>query len=92
MTDRFGMVKLQDSGSRYMGDEGSMSVSQQTMKEVEDIVVEIIAHCHNKATTLLRQHQDATHELANYLLKHETITGEEFMEILTPYLDKAVEE
>lgn len=87
MTERFGMVKLQDSGSRYMGDEGSMSVSQQTMKEVEDIVVEIVSHCHNKATTLLRQHQDATHELAGYLLKHETITGEEFMEILTPYLE-----
>jgi len=85
MTERFGMVKLQESGSRYMGDEGSMAVSQQTMKEVEDIVVSIINQCHEKARELIRNNQEAMTELSNYLLENETITGDEFMEIFNKY-------
>ena len=85
MTKRFGMVKLQESGSRYMGDEGSMTVSQQTMKEVEDIVVSIINDCHEKARELIRNNQEAMTELSNYLLENETITGDEFMEIFNKY-------
>ncbi|NLJ70585.1 MAG: ATP-dependent zinc metalloprotease FtsH [Clostridiaceae bacterium] len=85
MTERFGMVKLQESGSRYMGDEGSMSVSQQTMKEVEDIVVSIINECHEKARELIGNNQEAMTELSNYLLENETITGDEFMEIFSKY-------
>ena len=85
MTKRFGMVKLQESGSRYMGDEGSMTVSQQTMKEVEDIVVSIINDCHEKARELIRNNQEAMTELSNYLLENETITGDEFMESFNKY-------
>lgn len=85
MTERFGMVKLQESGSRYMGDEGSMVVSQQTMKEVEDIVVSIINQCHEKARELIRNNKEAMTKLSNYLLENETITGDEFMEIFEKY-------
>jgi len=85
MTERFGMVKLQESGSRYMGDEGSMAVSQQTMKEVEDIVVSIIKQCHEKARELISNNQEAMTELSNYLLENETITGDEFMGIFEKF-------
>ena len=85
MTERFGMVKLQESGSRYMGDEGSMAVSQQTMKEVEDIVVSIIKQCHEKARELISNNREAMTELSNYLLENETITGDEFMGIFEKF-------
>lgn len=86
MTERFGMVKLQESGSRYMSEEGSMTASQQTMKEVEDLIVEIINKCHNKARTLISDNKDAMEELSQYLLDNETITGDEFKDILKKYI------
>ncbi len=85
MTDRFGMVKLQESGSRYMGDEGSMNVSQETMKEVEDLVVEIVKDCHAKAIRLISENREAMVALSEYLLENETISGQEFMDILSRY-------
>ena len=85
MTDRFGMVKLQESGSRYMGDDGAMSCSQDTLKEVEDLVVKIVADCYAKARKLIADNKPAMKELTDYLLEKETITGSEFMTILEKY-------
>lgn len=87
MADEFGMVKFQDSGSRYMGDTGNMNCSEETRKEIDDLMVSIVKKAQENARKLISENREAMKELAEYLLEEETITGKEFMEILSKYKD-----
>ncbi|MDU3457613.1 MAG: ATP-dependent zinc metalloprotease FtsH [Peptoniphilus harei] len=85
MSDEFGMVKFQDSGSRYMGDNGNMNCSEETRKEIDDLMVKIVKSAQDKARQLIADNRDAMKELSEFLLEEETITGKQFMEILSKY-------
>ena len=85
MADEFGMVKFQDSGSRYMGDNGNMNCSEETRKEVDDLMVKIVKSAQDNARKLIADNRDAMKELSEFLLEEETITGKQFMEILSKY-------
>lgn len=85
MADEFGMVKFQDSGSRYMGDNGNMNCSEETRKEIDDLMVKIVKSAQDKARKLIADNKDAMKELSEFLLEEETITGKQFMEILSKY-------
>ena len=85
MADEFGMVKFQDSGSRYMGDNGNMNCSEETRKEIDDLMVKIVKSAQNNARKLIADNRDAMKELSEFLLEEETITGKQFMEILSKY-------
>ena len=85
MADEFGMVKFQDSGSRYMGDNGNMNCSEETRKEIDDLMVKIVKSAQDNARKLIADNKDAMKELSEFLLEEETITGKQFMEILSKY-------
>ena len=85
MADEFGMVKFQDSGSRYMGDNGNMNCSEETRKEIDDLMVKIVKSAQENARQLIADNSDAMKELSEFLLEEETITGKQFMEILSKY-------
>ena len=85
MADEFGMVKFQDSGSRYMGDNGNMNCSEETRKEIDDLMVKIVKSAQDNARKLIEDNRDAMKELSEFLLEEETITGKQFMEILSKY-------
>ncbi|MDK7354401.1 ATP-dependent zinc metalloprotease FtsH [Peptoniphilus harei] len=85
MADEFGMVKFQDSGSRYMGDNGNMNCSEETRKEIDDLMVKIVKSAQENARQLIADNRDAMKELSEFLLEEETITGKQFMEILSKY-------
>ena len=87
MAEEFGMVKFQDSGSRYMGDNGNMNCSEETRKEIDDLMVKIVKSAQDNARKLIADNKDAMKELSEFLLEEETITGKQFMEILSKYKD-----
>lgn len=87
MAEEFGMVKFQDSGSRYMGDNGNMNCSEETRKEVDDLMVKIVKSAQDNARKLIADNREAMKELSEFLLEEETITGKQFMEILSKYKD-----
>ncbi|MDD6205084.1 MAG: ATP-dependent zinc metalloprotease FtsH [Firmicutes bacterium] len=82
MSEDFGMVALETVTNQYLGGDASLSCSAQTASEVDRQVVEIIKKQYEKAKSILTQNKDKLDELAQYLYKNETITGEEFMKIL----------
>ena len=82
MSDSFGMTALQGVSNRYLGGDASMACSDETQTQVDRQVVEMIKNQYEKAMNILKEQEQKLHELAGYLYEHETITGEEFMEIL----------
>ena len=82
MSDSFGMTALQGVSNRYLGGDASMACSDETQTQVDRQVVEMIKSQYEKAMNILKEQEQKLHELAGYLYEHETITGEEFMEIL----------
>ena len=82
MSEDFGMVALETVTNQYLGGDASLSCSAQTASEVDRQVVAIIKKQYEKAKSILAQNKDKLDELAQYLYKNETITGEEFMKIL----------
>jgi len=83
MSDEFGMMALATQQHAYLGGDASLTCSQATAAKIDDEVQKIIADCYETAKKLLSENMDKLHELAKYLLEKETITGEEFMAILT---------
>ena len=83
MSDRFGMVALETQNNPYLGGDSSLSCSPQTAADIDQMVVDIVKHGYDTAMELLEKNQKKLHELAKYLYEKETITGEEFMQILT---------
>lgn len=83
MSDRFGMVALETQNNPYLGGDSSLSCSPQTAADIDQMVVDTVKHGYDTAMDLLEKNQKKLHELAKYLYEKETITGEEFMQILT---------
>ena len=82
MSEHFGMMALETVNNQYLGGDASLACSEQTAAMIDEEVRDLIADCHDKAKEILLQNLPKLHELAAYLLEKETITGEEFMEIL----------
>lgn len=78
----FGMVAMESLNNVYLGGDTSMSCSQETAAKIDDLVVTLVQKQYEKAKNLLNSHMDKLHEISKFLYEHETITGEEFMEIL----------
>ena len=83
MSDRFGMVALETQNNPYLGGDSSLTCSPQTAADIDQMVVDTVKHGYDTAMDLLEKNQKKLHELAKYLYEKETITGEEFMQILT---------
>ena len=82
MSDQFDMVALETVTGQYMGGDTSLACASETSARIDQMVVDTVKTQHQKALELLRSHEDKLHELAKFLSEKETITGEEFMEIL----------
>ena len=82
MSDQFGMVALETVTNQYLGGDTSLACSPETAKAIDDEVIATVKAQYEKAMGILRDHAAKLNELAGYLLEKETITGEEFMEIL----------
>lgn len=82
MEEDFGMVALETVSNQYLGGDASLACSPDTSKKIDDAVISIVGTCHSNAVRILRDNIEKLHEISEYLLKHETITGEEFMDIL----------
>lgn len=83
MSDKFGMVALETQSNPYLGGDSSLSCSPETAAEIDDMVVDTVKRSYDKAMQLLKDNIGKLHELAKYLYEKETITGEEFMNILS---------
>lgn len=82
MSKQFGMVALETSVNPYLGGDSSLSCAPETAKMIDEMVVQTVKDAYDKAMNLLKENETKLHELAKYLYEKETITGEEFMEIL----------
>ena len=82
MSGKFGMVALETQVNPYLGGDSSLSCSPETAAVIDDMVVDTVKQAYDKAMNLLRENKGKLHELAKYLYEKETITGEEFMQIL----------
>lgn len=85
MTDEFGFVALESMTNAYLGGDTSLQCSPQTQYEIDAAVQKIIDDAHDEARKILRENIRALHAISEYLLRQETITGEEFMDILKRY-------
>ena len=83
MTDDFDMVALETVQNQYLGGDTSLACSQRTAADVDEKVVQIVKTAHEKARALLCDNRRKLDEIAQYLYEKETISGEEFMRILT---------
>ena len=82
MSDEFDMVALETVNNQYLGGDTSLACSAQTQREIDQKVVELVKTHHEKAIRILTENRAKLDELAQYLYQKETITGEEFMDIL----------
>jgi len=83
MSDRFGMMALGQTRNQYLGGDATLTCSEGTAQEIDAEVQSLVEEGHQTALETLRQNRFKLHEIAHYLQKKETITGEEFMRILT---------
>ena len=82
MSEDFGMVALETVTNQYLGGDSSLACSAEMQSEIDKQVVDLIKRQHEKAKKILTENREKLDELAQYLYKNETITGEEFMSIL----------
>ncbi len=82
MSEQFGMVALGTVNNPYLNSDTSLTCSEQTAGKVDEEVVKIVSEAHGKAVQILRENKFKLHELAGYLVRKESITGEEFMKML----------
>ncbi|MGO5315215.1 ATP-dependent zinc metalloprotease FtsH [Bilifractor sp. LCP21S3_A7] len=82
MSDEFGMVAMETVTNKYLGGDTSLACSEATSGKIDEMVVKIVHDAYSKAKSLLSANMPKLHELAKYLYERETITGEEFMQIL----------
>ncbi len=81
MSDKFGMMQLEQQTNRYLGGNSTLTCSQETGREIDNEVRDIIKEAYAKAVKLITEHEKEMHAAAEILLKKETITGEEFMKV-----------
>ncbi len=82
MSEAFGMVALETVNNPYLGSDTTLACSPDTAAKVDAETIRIIRKAYEKAERILKENMEKLHELAEYLLEKETITGEEFMEVL----------
>ena len=82
MSENFGMVALETVSNQYLGGDTSLACSAAYAEKIDDQVVALVGAARAKADQILKENEAKLHELAKYLLEKETITGEEFMQIL----------
>ena len=84
MSKDFDMVALETVNNQYLGGDASLACSAETQAEIDRQVVSLVKNQHQKAIRILMDNREKLDELARYLYQKETITGEEFMQILEP--------
>ena len=82
MSDEFGMVALETVTNQYLGGDTSLACSPETQTKIDQLVVDLVERQHQKAVKILQDDRQKLDELAKFLHEKETITGEEFMQIL----------
>ena len=82
MSEEFDMMALETMTNQYLGGDASLTCSADTAARIDAEVLSLIKKAHQKASDILQKDQDLLHRLAAFLLERETITGEEFMEIV----------
>ena len=82
MSDDFDMVAMETVNNKYLGGETSLECAEETQREIDEKVVELVKTQHEKARRILQENRSKLDELAKVLYEKETITGKEFMEIL----------
>ena len=82
MSSAFGMVALECQNNPYLASEGSLTCSSDTAARVDAEIISIVERAHQRAISILKENEITLHKLADHLLERETITGEEFMELL----------
>ena len=83
MSDDFDMVALETLQNQYLGGDTSLTCSPETQKEIDRKVIDLVRTQHEKARNILKENRAKLDELAGFLYEKETITGEEFMQILS---------
>ncbi|MDL2253801.1 ATP-dependent zinc metalloprotease FtsH [Ruminococcaceae bacterium OttesenSCG-928-I18] len=84
MSEEFDMMALETVTNQYLGGDGQLACGPETAAAIDKEVLSLIRGAHEKATGILKENMEKLHELSAYLLEKETITGEEFMQILDP--------
>lgn len=82
MSEEFGMVALETVGNQYLGGDAALACSNETAARIDAAVIALIQQAHDRAYKIISENKEKMAEIAAYLLEKETITGEEFMEIL----------
>ena len=82
MSDEFGMVALETVTNQYLGEDASLACSPETQAKIDQLVVDLVERQHQKAVKILQDDRQKLDELAKFLHEKETITGQEFMQIL----------
>lgn len=88
MSDHFGMTALETVNNQYLGGDTSLACSPETSTQIDQEVIALINKAYGEASQILSDNVMLLHELAKYLYEKETITGEEFMEIVHKYQEK----
>ena len=81
MSDKFGMVGLESIQNKYLDGRNVTNCSEQTQTLIDNEVIETIRFCHDKAMNILKDNMKALNSISEFLITHETITGDQFMEI-----------
>ena len=82
MSDQFDMVALETVTNQYLGGDTSLACSAETQTRIDELVVKLVKQQHDKALDLLRENRDKLETLSRHLYEKETITGDEFMELM----------
>ena len=82
MSEEFGFVAFETVNNQYLGGDASLACSPETQARMDRLVTETIQKEYDKAMTILRDNRDSLDKLASFLYEKETITGEEFMDML----------
>ena len=82
MSKDFDMVAMETVTNQYLGGDASLACSPETQARMDQKVTQLVEEQHQKALNILKENEGKLHELAGYLYQHETITGQEFMDIL----------
>ena len=82
MSEEFDMVALETVTNQYLGGDASLACSAETQTKIDELVVQLVKRQHQKARQLLEDNRDKLERLSKYLYEKETITGDEFMQIL----------
>ncbi len=88
MSDHFGMTALETVNNQYLGGDTSLACSPETSRQIDQEVIALINKAYGEASQILSDNVMLLHELAKYLYEKETITGDEFMEIVHKYQDE----